>query len=85
MKNSFQFFFIPFLAMIFLGLLYLLNKFFRKCLKKNFCMISDYLAPRAFLLISSYTLIQALPISIFFFAQLNDTTFLNRKSTSNFY
>jgi hypothetical protein len=38
-------------------------------------MISKFLVPRAPLLIGAYTLVQALPVSFFFFTQLKDTTF----------
>jgi hypothetical protein len=38
-------------------------------------MISKFLIPRAPFLIAAYTLVQALPVSFFFFSQLKDTTF----------
>jgi len=75
MKNSFQFFFVPFLACALLLLLFLINLALRKLCKRDFPLISKYLVPRAPLLIAAYTLVQALPVSFFFFAQLNDTTF----------
>lgn len=75
MKNCWEFFFIPLLAVALLGLLYLLNLLFRKCCRRDFCLISKYLVPRAPLLIGAYTLVQALPVSFFFFSQLKDTTF----------
>lgn len=75
MKNCWEFFFIPILACALLLLLFLLNLIFRKCCRRDFCMISKFLLPRAPLLIAAYTLVQALPVSFFFFAQLKDTTF----------
>lgn len=74
MFNSFQFFFIPFLAVILLGLLALLNLCFRKCCHKDLCVISKFLVPRLPLLIGAYALVQALPVSFFFFSQLKDIT-----------
>ena len=74
MKNCFQFFFIPFLAVMLLALLALLNLLFRKCCRRDFCIISKYLVPRLPLLIGAYTLVQALPVSFFFFTQLKDIT-----------
>lgn len=47
----------------------------KRLCKRDFPLISKYLVPRAPLLIAAYTLVQALPVSFFFFAQLNDTTF----------
>lgn len=85
MKNSWQFFFVPMLAVALLGLLYLLNQIFRKCCRKDFCMISKYLVPRAPLLIAAYTLIQALPVSFFFFSQLKDTTFSHSRQPNSIY
>jgi hypothetical protein len=85
MKNSWQFFFVPMLAVGLLGLLYLLNMVFRKICRKDFCMISKYLLPRAPLLIAAYTLIQALPVSFFFFSQLKDTTFHHPLEPNNVY
>lgn len=75
MKNCWEFFFIPILAFALLGLLFLLNLLFRKCCRRDFCMISKFLVPRAPLLMGAYTLVQALPVSFFFFTQLKDTTF----------
>jgi hypothetical protein len=75
MKNCWEFFFIPILACALLFLLYLLNLIFRKCCRRDFCLISKFLVPRAPLLIAAYTLVQALPVSFFFFSQLKDTTF----------
>ena len=73
MKNTFQFFFVPFLAVVLLLLLYLFNKLLNVRCKKDIPFISDYLVPRFPLLIGAYTLVQALPVTFFFFAQLNDT------------
>ncbi len=59
------------LLFIFVGINKLLNKF----ANKDIGLISNYLWPRAFLHAGAYTLVQALPVSFFFFAQLNDTTY----------
>lgn len=75
MKNCWEFFFIPILAFALLLLLFLLNMLFRACCRRDFCMISKFLVPRIPLLIAAYTLVQALPVSFFFFSQLKDTTF----------
>ena len=84
MKNSFQFFFTPLLAF---GLLFLLI-FFNFCL--NLCnrdipVISNYLQPRAGHLAGAYTLAQALPVSFFFFGQLNDTRYNHPNSPNIIY
>lgn len=77
MKNSWQFFFVPILAVGLLGLLYLVNLLLRRFCRRDFCMISNFLLPRLPLLIAAYTMVQALPVSFFFFSQLQDTTFLH--------
>ena len=48
-------------------------------------MISKFLIPRATLLIAAYTLVQALPVSFFFFSQLKDTTFRHPLEPSEAY
>lgn len=75
MKNCFQFFFVPFLAMCLLGILALVNLAVNKACGKDISLIRHYLMPRWPLLIAAYTLVQALPISFFFWAQLNDTKY----------
>ena len=85
MKNSFQFFFVPFLAVILLLLLVGFNKIVNRVCKKDIPLISEYLQPRLPLLIGAYALIQALPITFFFFAQLNDTRFSNPNQPSASY
>lgn len=74
MKNCFQFFFVPFLSVILYALIIGINKILNSY-KKNIPLISDYFKPRFPLHIAAYTLVQALPVSFFFFAQLNDTRY----------
>ncbi len=76
----------PILAFALLGLLFLLNwlilnKFFRK----DVGLISNYLVPRAALLAGAYTLVQALPVSFFYFAQITDTTIDHPNSPTSAY
>lgn len=85
MKNSWQFFFVPMIAVGILGFFYLLNMLFRKFCRRDFCVISKFLIPRAPLLIAAYTLVQALPVSFFFFSQLKDTTFLHSLEPNRIY
>lgn len=75
MKNSFQFFFVPLLSFALLFLLILFNKLINLVCKRDFSIISRYLQPRAGLHAGAYTLVQALPISFFFFGQLQDTRY----------
>jgi hypothetical protein len=75
MKNCFQFFFTPILSFALLFLLFGINKLINSCCQKDIGLISNYLWPRAPLQVGAYTLVQALPVSFFFFAQLNDTTY----------
>lgn len=75
MKNSFQFFFVPLLSFALLFGLILLNKLINLVCKRDITIISKYLQPRAGLHAGAYTLVQALPISFFFFGQLQDTRF----------
>lgn len=84
MKNSFQLFFTPLLSFGLLFLLIGLNCLFR-CCKRDFTLISKYLAPRAGLHAGAYTLVQALPVSFFFFGQLSDTRYHNVKSPNSIY
>lgn len=84
MKNSFQLFFTPLLSF---GLLFLLigaNCLFRLC-NRDATLISQYLAPRAGHHAAAYTLVQALPVSFFFFGQLKDTRFNSLKSPNSVY
>lgn len=85
MKNSFQFFFTPLLSF---GLLFLLIGFvclLRMCCKRDFPLVSKYLAPRAGIHAGAYTLVQALPVSFFFFGQLKDTRYNSLKSPNSIY
>lgn len=75
MRNSFQFFFIPFLSMVLYGLIVGGNKLINHCCQRDIPLISQYLQPRWPLHIAAYTLVQALPVTFFFFAQLNDLRF----------
>jgi hypothetical protein len=74
MKNCFQFFFVPFLSVLLYALIVLSNKILNS-FDKDIPLISKYLKPRFPLHIAAYTLVQALPVSFFFFAQLNDTRY----------
>lgn len=76
MANCFQFFFVPFLSVILYGILLGINSILNAN-KRNIPLISDYLKPRFPLHIAAYTLVQALPVSFFFFAQLFDTRYGN--------
>lgn len=75
LKNCLQYFFVPFLSF----LLYCLIVGFNKCLniicKKDIPFISQYIKPRLPLQIAAYTLVQAIGVSFYFFAQLNDTKY----------
>lgn len=62
------------LAVVLLLLLVGINCLVNRC-GHNIGLISDYFMPRFPLLIAAYTLVQALPVSFFFFAQLNNTRF----------
>ncbi len=75
MKNDFHYFFTPFLSMVLLGLLVGVNFLVLKFYGKSISLISRYLQPRVGLHIAAYTLVQALPVSFFFFGQLRDTSF----------
>ena len=85
MKNCFQFFFVPFLAFILFLLIVGFNSLLRKCCQKDIPLISEYIQPRLPFLIGAYTLVQALPISFFFFAQLNDTKFSHPNQPNSVY
>jgi len=84
MKNCFQFFFIPILSFILFLIFVGINKILNATCRKDIPLISQYLMPRLPLHIAAYTLVQALPISFFFFAQLNDTKYssLNQPNAS---
>jgi hypothetical protein len=75
MKNCFEFFFVPFLSFVLFLLLYGFNKLLNVSSHKDIPLISEYLAQRLPLQLAAYVLVQALPVSFFFFAQLNDTRF----------
>lgn len=75
MKNCFQFFFVPFLSFILFLILYGLNKLLNVICQRDIPLISEYLTQRLPLQLAAYTLVQSLPVSFFFFAQLNDTRF----------
>ena len=75
MKNSFQFFFVPILSFALLFLFLLINWLINICCKRDISVVSGYLKPRIPLHLAAYTLVQALPISFFFFGQLQDTRF----------
>ena len=85
MKNCFQFFFIPFLAVCLYLLIVGFNKLLNKVCKKDIPLISEYIYPRFPLLIGAYTLVQALPVTFFFFAQLNDTRYKHGSTVSASY
>lgn len=84
MKNCFQFFFVPFLSAIFYGLVVGINKILNSY-EKDIPFISTYFKPRFPLHIAAYTLIQALPVSFFFFAQLNDTRYNSANQNNSGY
>jgi hypothetical protein len=48
-------------------------------------IISKFLQKRGFLHAGAYTLVQALPISFFFFGQLQDTRYKSRNSPNSIY
>ena len=75
MKNSFQFFFVPFLSFALLFLLLGITWILNRCAKRDLPFVSGYLKPRIPLHVGAYTLVQALPISFFFFGQLKDTRY----------
>lgn len=85
MKNSFQFFFVPLLSF---GLLFLfmgINKLINVCAKRDVPVVSNYLQPRIPLHVGAYTLVQALPISFFFFGQLKDTRYQSLNQPNSVY
>lgn len=85
MKNCFQFFFVPFLSVILYFLIVGLNKIINSCCQKDIPFISNYIKPRLPLLIGAYTLVQAIPVSFFFFAQLNDTKYSSPNEPNSSY
>ena len=84
MKNSFQFFFTPLLSFALLFLFILINFLVGFC-GKTIPIISGYLQPRGRMHAGAYTLVQALPVSFFFFAQLNDTRYNHPNSPNATY
>lgn len=84
MKNCFQFFFVPFLSVVLYALFVGVNKILNSS-EKDIPFISKYLKPRFPLHIAAYTLVQALPVSFFFFAQLNDTRYSNANQPNSSY
>jgi hypothetical protein len=85
MKNSFQFFFVPLLSFGLQFLFILLNFIVNKICKRDIPIISKYLQPRLGLHAAAYTLVQALPISFFFFGQLQDTRYNHPLSPNSVY
>lgn len=85
MKNCWEFFFVPLvsfgLLFAFIGFNFLINKL---C-KRDIPIISKFLQKRGFLHAGAYTLVQALPISFFFFGQLHDTRYNSLKSPNSIY
>jgi hypothetical protein len=75
MKNSWEFFFVPILSFGLLFLLIGINWIINKLCRRDIPIISKYLQKRAFLHAGAYTLVQALPVSFFFFGQLQDTRY----------
>jgi len=84
LKNTFQFFFVPFLSVILYGLIVGFNKILN-CWDRDIPFISQYIAPRLPIHIAAYTLVQALPVSFFFFAQLNDTKYSSPNQPNSAY
>jgi hypothetical protein len=85
MKNSFQFFFVPLLSFALLLLFFIIDLLVICCCAMTFPIISNYLVPRAPLHAAAYTLVQALPISFFFFGQLNDTRYAHPNAPNYIY
>lgn len=85
MKNSFQFFFVPLLSFGLLFFLIFVNFLVRKCAKRDITLVSHYLQPRFLHHMGAYTLVQALPISLFFFAQLKDTRYKSVNEPNSVY
>ena len=85
MKNSFQFFFVPLLSFGLLFLLLGLNCLVNICAKRDIPLISKYLRKRIPLHVGAYTLVQALPISFFFFGQQKDTRYNHVNSPNGVY
>ena len=75
MKNCLQFFFVPLLSVLVYVVLISLNYMLNICCRKDIPLISHYLKSRILLNIAAYTLVQAIGVSFFFFAQLNDTKY----------
>lgn len=85
MKNSFQFFFTPLLSFAGQFLLIGINFLINKVCKWDIPIISQYLRPRLGHHAAAYTLVQALPISFFFFGQLQDTRYNHVNSPNSVY
>ncbi len=75
MKNCLQYFFVPLVSVVLYMITIGLNKVLNICSRKDIPFISHYLQSRILLNIAAYTLVQAIGVSFFFFAQLNDTKY----------
>ena len=75
MKNCLQYFFVPLLSVLLYVVLIAFNYLLNICCRKDIPLISHYLKSRILLNIAAYTLVQAIGVSFFFFAQLNDTKY----------
>jgi hypothetical protein len=76
---------VPFIS---LGLQFLLigvNYLVNMLCKRDIPLISQFLRPRLGLHAAAYTLVQALPISFFFFGQLQDTRYSHPLSPNHIY
>lgn len=85
MKNCWEFFFVPLLSFGLLFLLIFFNFIINKLCKRDITLISKYLQKRSFLHAGAYTLVQALPVSFFFFGQLHDTRYSSVNSPNSIY
>lgn len=85
MKNCFQFFFTPLLSFALQFIFIIVNSLINKICKWDIPIISQYLQPRLGLHAAAYTLVQALPISFFFFGQLQDTRYNHVNSPNSVY
>jgi hypothetical protein len=84
MENCFQFFFVPFLSTLLYALIVGINTILNT-FEKDIPLISNYIKPRFSLHIAAYTLVQALPVSFFFFAQLNDSRYSSANEPNSIY
>lgn len=85
MKNCLQYFFVPLLSVLVYLLLIGFNKTLNVCFRRDIPLISQYLKSRLILNIAAYTLVQAIGVSFFFFAQLNDTKYSSANQPSGSY